>query len=712
MKKSFKNALIYIIFIGIIIFATATLLSETSNKDVVEYSDVKQYFFDGKVKRFVIDDENVLQMEIVDPSLGKDGVKTVTYQLRSLDLFYNDLKDVIDEQQKSGDLESYDYPAPKTLPMWVSFIPYILIIVVIIALWVFFMRQATGGKGSRISSVGKAKAKLVNPDKTKVFFKDVAGADEEKAELEEIVEFLRDPAYFTKLGAKIPHGVLLMGPPGTGKTLLAKAVAGEAGVPFYSISGSDFVEMYVGVGASRVRDLFDTARKNPAAIIFIDEIDAVGRHRGAGLGGGHDEREQTLNQLLVEMDGFGTNEGVIVIAATNRPDILDPALLRPGRFDRQITVNYPDLKGREEILRVHAKNKPFEEDVDLKKIAQTTVGFTGADLSNLLNEAALLAARKGKALIGMNDIEEASTKIIVGMPKKNHNIKPEEKKKTAYHEAGHAIIAHVLPSLDPVRQISIIPSGRALGYTLTPPTEDKYSVYKNGLKDEICELLGGRVAEKIIFDDISGGASNDIERATAIAKNMVMKLGMSDELGPILYGSQHSNDEVFLGRDFNNTKNYSEETAAKIDSEIKKIILEAYARTEEILRANIEKLHFIAEFLVRNEVMEQAQFERAMDTDVSVEKLEEMVAEKRRRSEEENRIRAERIKAEEAKREAERAAEEAKRERIGRDMMNQNMNFADYLNNIERDKQENKSDSPFGNDSFENKNDDDSEDNE
>ncbi|MBR6807828.1 MAG: ATP-dependent zinc metalloprotease FtsH [Clostridia bacterium] len=712
MKKSFKNALIYIIFIGIIIFATATLLSETSNKDVVEYSDVKQYFFDGKVKRFVIDDENVLQMEIVDPSLGKDGVKTVTYQLRSLDLFYNDLKDVIDEQQKSGDLESYDYPAPKTLPMWVSFIPYILIIVVIIALWVFFMRQATGGKGSRISSVGKAKAKLVNPDKTKVFFKDVAGADEEKAELEEIVEFLRDPAYFTKLGAKIPHGVLLMGPPGTGKTLLAKAVAGEAGVPFYSISGSDFVEMYVGVGASRVRDLFDTARKNPAAIIFIDEIDAVGRHRGAGLGGGHDEREQTLNQLLVEMDGFGTNEGVIVIAATNRPDILDPALLRPGRFDRQITVNYPDLKGREEILRVHAKNKPFEEDVDLKKIAQTTVGFTGADLSNLLNEAALLAARKGKALIGMNDIEEASTKIIVGMPKKNHNIKPEEKKKTAYHEAGHAIIAHVLPSLDPVRQISIIPSGRALGYTLTPPTEDKYSVYKNGLKDEICELLGGRVAEKIIFDDISGGASNDIERATAIAKNMVMKLGMSDELGPILYGSQHSNDEVFLGRDFNNTKNYSEETAAKIDSEIKKIILEAYARTEEILRANIEKLHFIAEFLVRNEVMEQAQFERAMDTDVSVEELEEMVAEKRRRSEEENRIRAERIKAEEAKREAERAAEEAKRERIGRDMMNQNMNFADYLNNIERDKQENKSDSPFGNDSFENKNDDDSEDNE
>ena len=684
MKKSFKSTLIYILFIAVIIFATTALWENVPGKKDVVYSTVREYFEDEQVKSFVVDKNNTIELTLrsVD-SEGNETTKKATYTLRSLELFYNDMNELITEQHSAGIIETYDFPAPKQIPVWVSFIPYVLVGVGFIVLWIFFMNQATG-KGSKMGAVGKSKAKLMDPDKAKVFFKDVAGADEEKAELEEIVEFLRDPALFTKLGAKIPHGVLLMGPPGTGKTLLAKAVAGEAGVPFYSISGSDFVEMYVGVGASRVRDLFDTARKNHAAIIFIDEIDAVGRHRGAGLGGGHDEREQTLNQLLVEMDGFGTNEGVIVIAATNRPDILDPALLRPGRFDRQITVNYPDLKGREEILKVHAKNKPFEDDVDLSRIAQTTVGFTGADLANLLNEAALLAARKGKVLIGMNDIEEASTKIIVGMPKKSHRIKPEEKRKTAYHEAGHAVIAHVLPSLDPVRQISIIPSGRALGYTLTPPTEDKYSVYKNGLKDEICELLGGRVAEKIIFDDISGGASNDIERATAIAKNMVMKLGMSDELGPILYGSQHSNDEVFLGRDFNSSKNYSEETAAKIDSEIKKIIMEAYARTEEILRANIEKLHFIAEFLVRNEVMEQAQFERAMNEDVSIEELEEMVAEKRRRSEEENKARAERIKAAEAEREAQRAAEEAKKAAEGDKKDPGKMTFEEYLRSIEK----------------------------
>ncbi len=685
MKKSFKSTLIYIIFIAVIIFATAALWNNVPGEKDVVYSTVREYFENEQVKSFVVDKDNTIELTLrsVDAE-GNESTKKATYKLRSLELFYNDMNELISEQHSAGIIETYDFPAPKQIPVWVSFIPYVLVGVGFIVLWIFFMNQATGGKGSKMGAVGKSKAKLMDPDKAKVFFKDVAGADEEKAELEEIVEFLRDPALFTKLGAKIPHGVLLMGPPGTGKTLLAKAVAGEAGVPFYSISGSDFVEMYVGVGASRVRDLFDTARKNHAAIIFIDEIDAVGRHRGAGLGGGHDEREQTLNQLLVEMDGFGTNEGVIVIAATNRPDILDPALLRPGRFDRQITVNYPDLKGREEILKVHAKNKPFEDDVDLTKIAQTTVGFTGADLANLLNEAALLAARKGKVLIGMNDIEEASTKIIVGMPKKNNRIKPEEKRKTAYHEAGHAVIAHVLPSLNPVRQISIIPSGRALGYTLTPPTEDKYSVYKNGLKDKICELLGGRVAEKIIFDDISGGASNDIERATSIAKNMVMKLGMSDELGPILYGSQHSNDEVFLGRDFNSSKNYSEETAAKIDSEIKKIIMEAYARTEELLRANIDKLHFIAEFLVRNEVMEQAQFERAMNEDVSIEELEEMVAEKRRRSEEENKARAERIKAAEAEREAKRVAEEAKKAEEDATKDPRKMTFEEYLRSIEK----------------------------
>ena len=687
MKKSFKNAIIYIVFIIIIVFATGALLDQVPGREDVVYSTVKDYFVNEQVKSFVVDKNNTVELVLrsVDNSGNETETKAV-YKLRSLDMFYNDLKDIIAKQHEAGIIEKYDYPAPTQYPFWFAFIPYALVAVALIAVWIFFMNQAAGGKGSKMGSVGRAKAKLADPEKTKILFKDVAGADEEKAELEEIVEFLRDPKYFTKLGAKIPHGVLLMGPPGTGKTLLAKAVAGESGVPFYSISGSDFVEMYVGVGASRVRDLFDTARKNPAAIIFIDEIDAVGRHRGAGLGGGHDEREQTLNQLLVEMDGFGTNEGVIVIAATNRPDILDPALLRPGRFDRQITVNYPDLKGREDILKVHSKNKPFEADVDLHKVAQTTVGFTGADLANLLNEAALLAARKGKSLIGMNDIEEASTKIIVGMPKKSHRIKPEEKRKTAYHEAGHAVIAHVLPSLDPVRQISIIPSGRALGYTLTPPVEDKYSVYKNGLKDEICELLGGRVAEKIIFEDISGGASNDIERATAIAKNMVMKLGMSEELGPILYGSQHSNDEVFLGRDFNNSKNYSEETAAKIDSEIKKIIMDAYRRTEEILRANIDKLHFIAEFLVRNEVMDQAQFERAMNEDVTIEELEEMVAEKRRRSEEENKARAARIKEQEAKRDAERAAEEAKTKRDAslREIPT-DIPLADYLNSIHKD---------------------------
>ena len=511
-----------------------------------------------------------------------------------------------------------------------------------------------------MNSFGRARAKLSIGDKVKVRFSDVAGCDEEKQELAEVVDFLRDPERYRKLGAKIPKGALLVGPPGTGKTLLAKAVAGEAGVPFYSISGSDFVEMYVGVGASRVRDLFETARRNPAAIIFIDEIDAVGRHRGAGLGGGHDEREQTLNQLLVEMDGFDGRESVIVMAATNRPDILDPALLRPGRFDRQITVGYPDLRGREEILKVHAKGKPFEGGVDFSRIAQTTVGFTGADLANLLNEAALIAARKRKLLIGMNDIEEASLKIVVGTPKKSYKIKEQEKLKTAYHEAGHAIIAHVLPSQDPVRLISIVPSGRALGYTLTPPQEDKYSEYKNGLIDEISMLLGGRAAEAIIFDDVSGGASNDIQRATGIARKMVTRLGMSDELGPILWDSEHSSDEVFLGRDFSSDKNYSEETAAKIDSEIKRIIKDAYDRSKAILTENIDKMHFIAKFLVDHETMDDAQFRAVMEGEPTVEELEAMTAERERRSREENDRRREIEEAEERER---REAEERERVR-------------------------------------------------
>ncbi|MBQ8747282.1 MAG: ATP-dependent zinc metalloprotease FtsH [Clostridia bacterium] len=661
MKRNFKVAIFYIILIGVIIFGTAALF-QSLPKEEVTFSDVITYFENEQVKEFVIDEDNLLTMTVRVVLDGVEGEAIYTYELRSLDLFLWALGDTVLEQYENGIIESYNIPAPKSIPMWVAYLPYIIIIVLFIAVWIFFMANMSGGKGSKIASFGRAKAKLVSSDKNKVLFKDVAGADEEKAELEEIVEFLRDPAYFTKLGARIPHGVLLVGPPGTGKTLLAKAVAGEAGVPFYSISGSDFVEMYVGVGASRVRDLFETAKKSPASIIFIDEIDAVGRHRGAGLGGGHDEREQTLNQLLVEMDGFGTNDGVIVLAATNRPDILDPALLRPGRFDRQITVNYPDIKGREEILKVHAKNKPLEKDVDLRVVAKTTVGFTGADLSNLLNEAALLAARKGKTLIGMNDLEEAMIKVIVGPQKKSKVISEKEKKLTAYHEAGHAIVTRAVQENDPVHQISIIPSGRAGGYTLSLPKEDRSYMSKNDMVNEITTLLAGRVAEALIMDDISTGASNDIQRATSIARGMVTKYGMSELLGPILYGHDSGSDEVFLGRDFNNTRNYSEQTASNIDAEIKRIISEGYAAAEKILKEQMEKLHFIAGFLMKNEIMEEEQFNRAMDaTDeapVTYEELEEMVAEKRRRSAEENEKRAQHLAEQERKREEERRRRE------------------------------------------------------
>jgi cell division protease FtsH len=628
------------VFIVVVAVVVVNMLGEVE-KDELVYSDIVRYFQNEQVKRFEIDQEHYLKLELYPEGDSEEG-KTVSFRLLDIGIFYEDLNDLIQEQLASGKIESYNYVEPVTFPWWVELLPYVITIIIVIALWFIIMNQAAG-KNGKMNSFGRARAKMGIDEKHRVLFSDVAGADEEKEELQEVVEFLKAPASFTKLGARIPRGVLLMGPPGTGKTLLAKAVAGEAGVPFYSISGSDFVEMYVGVGASRVRDLFETAKKSPASIIFIDEIDAVGRHRGAGLGGGHDEREQTLNQLLVEMDGFGSNDGVIVIAATNRPDILDPALLRPGRFDRQITVNYPDLQGREDILKVHAKGKPLEASVDLKKVAQTTVGFTGADLANLLNEAALLAARKRKSLIGMDDIEEASIRVIVGTQKKSRKIKESEKRKTAYHEAGHAILAHELPSQDPVRMISIIPSGAALGYTLSPPVEDKYSVYKNSLKDEISMLLGGRVAEKIIFEDVSGGASNDIQRATSIAKKMVTRYGMSDELGPILFGSEHSSDEVFLGRDFSSERDFSEETAAKIDREVKKIIDEAYANAERILRANIDKLHFIAEYLVRNETMDDAQFKAAMETNATIEDIEAMAAAKRRKSNEENAAREEEL---------------------------------------------------------------------
>ena len=659
MKKNLKVIIFYAVLILIIIVAASSLFKDVYT-EAEHYSEILDYFHGEKVHAFVVTPDNQVRLELYTDEAEKYAV--VVYDLRDVSIFYNDLNDLIIEQHNAGIIESYDYPAPKSIPVWVSFLPYILMGILFIALWIFMINQASG-RGGKMNSFGRARVKTLSSDQKKIFFRDVAGADEEKEELQEIVEFLKDPSKFQKLGAKIPHGVLLMGPPGTGKTLLAKAVAGEAGVPFYSISGSDFVEMYVGVGASRVRDLFETAKRSPASIVFIDEIDAVGRHRGAGLGGGHDEREQTLNQLLVEMDGFESGDGVIVIAATNRPDILDPALLRPGRFDRQITVNYPDINGREEILKVHARNKPLEASVDLQQIARTTAGFTGADLANLLNEAALLSARRGKNLVGMDDIEDAFIKVIAGPKKKSMVRKESEKKKTAYHEAGHAILAYALPTQDPVQQISIIPSGNALGYTLNPPVEDKHSVYKQELKEKIAMLLAGRAAEELIFEDVSGGASNDIQRATETAKKMVMKLGMSDVIGLRSFGNGAG--EVFLGRDFSSSQDYSDDTAAKIDNEIHRIISEAYDLAKRVLTEHMDKLHFVAEFLVRNEVMDGEQFKAAMDGTPTFEELEEMANAKKRKSREENEERRRKQKAEEARlreeEEARRREAEAKR---------------------------------------------------
>ena len=642
MKKNIRTLIFYVVLIALVILMVATIFQNTEEEKII-LGDVVGYFEADRVTYCVIDEDYYLTIKVIKTNEAGELLKTATgewdteevsYQLRSLQLF----EDYCSEYVKTNkNLTHFDVEPVTTYPWWVSFLPYILIIVVFIVLF-FFVMNSAGGHGKGLNSFGKARAKNAQDTKTKVTFADVAGSNEEKQELEEIVEFLKAPDKFTRLGAKIPHGVLLVGPPGTGKTLLAKAVAGEAGVPFYSLSGSDFVEMYVGVGASRVRDLFETARKTPASIIFIDEIDAVGRHRGAGLGGGHDEREQTLNQLLVEMDGFGSHDGIIVIAATNRPDILDPALLRPGRFDRQITVDAPDIKEREAILGVHAKGKPLEGAVDLATVAKKTAGFTGADLANLLNEAALLAARRGKSLIGVDDIDDAFIRVIAGPRKTSRVMNERERKNTAFHEAGHAIVSHVLPHLDSVHQISIIPSGRALGYTMSLPAEDKYSVYKQELKEQIAELLGGRVAEALVFGDISGGASNDIKRATAIARKMVTELGMSENLGPVLYGTGES--EVFLGRDFSSGKNYSEEVSAKIDAEIKALLDEGYATAERILLENRAKLDFIAEFLLKNELMDGEQFATAMDRDVTMEELEAMTEEKRRRSQAENEERA------------------------------------------------------------------------
>ncbi len=614
MKNSMKVIVFYIVLIAVILFATTKLLGGENGR--LTFNDIVTYFEEEQVTEFKIDGNNILTLKLREGNTPR----TLEYEIRSIDLFEHYLGDTIREQTAGENpiITNYDYEPVKTLPIWVTFLPYLILIAVLIV-WFVMMNQARGG--GKMNAFGRARTKLGSDEKNKIYFSDVAGADEEKEELQEIVEFLKNPQKFTDLGARIPKGVLLVGPPGTGKTLLAKAVAGEAGVPFFSISGSDFVEMYVGVGASRVRDLFETAKKASPSIVFIDEIDAVGRHRGAGLGGGHDEREQTLNQLLVEMDGFGVNDGVIVIAATNRPDILDPALLRPGRFDRQVTVNYPDINGREAILKVHAKNKPFEKDVDLSTIAKTTVGFTGADLSNLLNEAALLAARHGKRLIGMKDIEEASIKVIVGTAKKSLKRNELETKMTAYHEAGHAIAHYVLPTLDPVQQISIIPTARTGGYTLSVPQEDHYFTSRRHMQEEIVSLLGGRVAEYLIFDDFTTGASNDIQRATSLARNMVTRYGMSTRLGSVVYGSEHSDDEVFLGRDFSSSKNYSEKTASEIDEEIRSIVDKAYAQCTEIIKDNIDKLHFVAEYLIGNEIMDDEQFRVAMSTDATIEDL-------------------------------------------------------------------------------------------
>lgn len=506
---------------------------------------------------------------------------------------------------------SYDYIRSSDNTLLYEFLPILVMGVLLIAVWIFIMKKMGGGLGGKEMNFGKAKIKNTNDEKRKTTFDDVAGADEEKEELQEIVEFLKAPEKYNKLGARIPKGVLLVGPPGTGKTLLARAVAGEAGVPFFSISGSDFVEMFVGVGASRVRDLFEQAKKNSPCIIFIDEIDAVGRQRGAGLGGGHDEREQTLNQLLVEMDGFGANEGVILIAATNRPDVLDPALMRPGRFDRQVIVSYPDINGREAILKVHARKKPLAPDVKLKTIAKTTAGFTGADLENLLNEAALLAARKNKKAITMDEIEEATIKVVVGAEKKTRVMSDKEKKLTAYHEAGHAICFHELATQDPVHEISIIPRGMAGGYTMPLPSEDKSYNSRTEMLEDIVVDLGGRVAEAIILDDISTGASNDIEKATKTARDMVTKYGMTKELGCICYGKDNS--AVFLGRDMGHTQDYSEKTAAKIDELILEIVNNAYDRAETILKDNIDKLHEVAAYLIKHEKMGGDDFEAVMN---------------------------------------------------------------------------------------------------
>ena len=589
--------LVLLIIVGVYSFMTRPTEQEPS------YAEVRELFEQEKVKSFTVTD-TTLRLKLRE---AVDGQTEIKKDLFSFTLFYDDLGELIEQQKADGVIEDYDISADHSINYVAMFAPYILATLGIFAIWYFLSVRSSGGGGDRMAKFGTASFKTGGDNKRPTTFADVAGADEEKEELQEIVDFLKEPGKFIDLGARIPKGVLLVGPPGTGKTLLARAVAGEAGVQFLSISGSDFVEMYVGVGASRVRDLFEQAKKLAPAIVFIDEIDAVGRQRGSGLGGGHDEREQTLNQLLVEMDGFGTNEGVVVMAATNRADILDPALLRPGRFDRQVYVGLPDIRGREEILNIHIKNKPLAEDVDLSTVAKGTSGFTGADLENLCNEAALLAARRGGKLITMSDFSEAEIKVIAGPEKKSRVVSEHERRLTAYHEAGHAIVMHALPTHDPVHQITIVPRGGAGGMTISLPTEDRSYQSRRYMEEQIVSLLGGRVAEKLMLGDISTGASNDIQRASQIARRMVTVYGMSDKLGSISFESGH--DEIFIGRSMAQTKPYSEQVAAQIDAEVKSIIDTAYERCEAILTRERAYLITVAEFLLAHETMSAQEFE-------------------------------------------------------------------------------------------------------
>ncbi|MBR6430374.1 MAG: ATP-dependent zinc metalloprotease FtsH [Oscillospiraceae bacterium] len=605
----------FYLIIALVIISVIYIFSRSSTvpTDNVEYSQVIRYFEEDKVAYFKLEgDELTMRLNEIDENTGRE--KIVTHTLANVEQFWNDCGETITALRVSSKDFQYDYTTGWSMPWWVSLVPYVLIFVVFIVIWSMMMKNYGGVGGDRgVTKFGKAHTRLGSEEKHRITFADVAGAEEEKEELWEIVDFLRNPQKYTALGARIPKGVLLVGPPGTGKTLLAKAVAGEAGVQFLSISGSDFVELYVGVGASRVRDLFEQAKKLAPAIIFIDEIDAVGRQRGAGLGGGHDEREQTLNQLLVEMDGFTSNEGVIVIAATNRADILDNALLRPGRFDRQVFVAPPDIRGREEILKVHARGKMLAEDVDLSSIAKGTPGFTGADLENLLNEAALLSARRRKPFISKAEIEDAILKVMAGPEKKSRVVTEKERRLTAYHEAGHAVVAHFLEHADPVHHITIIPHGAAGGMTVYRPVEDKSFNSKSDMFERIITALGGRISEKIMLDDISTGASNDIQQASAIARAMVTKYGMSDRLGPISYDS--SSNSIFIGRDFQHTKSYSEETAALIDEEVKRIFDEASARCEEILSAHRNIIESVAGYLLEHETMDGKDFAYVCDHD-------------------------------------------------------------------------------------------------